>query len=63
MATPSSDPAVDAQSRSSLVIAICISFVVLSFLIVALRLYVRVVLLKALGPDDWTICVAQVHFS
>ncbi|KAH8734319.1 hypothetical protein BGZ61DRAFT_527676 [Ilyonectria robusta] len=60
MATPGSDPAVDAQSRSSLVIAICISFAILSFFIVALRLYVRVVLLKALGPDDWTICVAQV---
>jgi len=54
------DPAINAQSESSTVVAICVSFSVASVFFLALRLYTRLGILRRTGPDDITIVVAEV---
>lgn len=55
------DAAVDAQSKRPKIIAISIIFPVLSILVVSLRLYTRLFMLRRTGPDDWVIVVALVR--
>ncbi|GJC79799.1 hypothetical protein ColLi_02637 [Colletotrichum liriopes] len=49
------------ESNGPLVSGIAIGFVVASAAVLSLRLYTRVVLLKTVGKDDWTISLAMVY--
>jgi hypothetical protein len=54
------DPVVNAESQAPTVIAICITFALLSAVAIALRLYTRISILGQAGADDVTIVVAEV---
>ncbi|KAH6985168.1 hypothetical protein EDB80DRAFT_733386 [Ilyonectria destructans] len=60
MANPTTNPIVDVESRSTLVISISIACLSVSTLVVFLRLYTRVLILKAPGLDDLTILIVQL---
>ena len=63
MACQSSPPPDGNQNRTGELIGVCIGFLVVSFIIVTLRLYTRLVLIKSAGAtgwDDWTIALALV---
>ncbi|KAH7146074.1 hypothetical protein EDB81DRAFT_650699 [Dactylonectria macrodidyma] len=51
-----------AGSRSTLVLSVCITCVTVSTLVVSLRLYTRLVLLKTPGLDDLTIVIVQALY-
>lgn len=48
-------PAIEAQSHYPTIVAVSITLTVLMSTIVMLRFYVRGIMLKSLGPDDWMI--------
>jgi hypothetical protein len=54
------DPVINAETRSPVVIAIAVSFSAVSLLVVILRLYTRICLLNFAGSDDVTIVIAEV---
>jgi hypothetical protein len=45
----------DAETNALTILGVGVALTSLSLCFVLLRLYVRVVLVKAMGPDDWTI--------
>ncbi|GKT60007.1 integral membrane protein [Colletotrichum tofieldiae] len=49
------------ESNGPLVSGIAMGFVVASAAVLSLRLYTRLVLLKTVGKDDWTISLAMVY--
>jgi hypothetical protein len=49
-----------AESRGSEVEAVAIGFLVLTWVFVLLRCYVRVFMTKGFGPDDWLAFASQV---
>lgn len=49
------------ENRSGQVLAVAILFFILSWLAVALRVYVRAGMLKAFGLDDWLMLLTQVR--
>ncbi len=53
--------AIDAESKQGSIIAISVIFASLSALVVSLRLYTRLSILRTAGPDDWTILAALVR--
>lgn len=55
-------PEVDAQSNYPLILGVSIPLVLLMTIVVGLRLYVRVSILRRPGPDDWCIVAAAVSF-
>ncbi|KAH6985164.1 hypothetical protein EDB80DRAFT_624712 [Ilyonectria destructans] len=61
MTNPTMNP-VDVRSRSTLVISISIACVSVSTLVVFLRLYTRLVILKTPGLDDLTILIVQALY-
>ena len=54
-------PDVDAVSRYPTVMAVSLAFTVIMITVVAVRGYVRKVMVNALGPDDWTIFFSAVR--
>jgi len=54
------DPVVSAESQSGMVIAIAVSFTAAALLVMCLRLYTRLFLLKTAGPDDYSMVFAQI---
>ncbi|KAL0941958.1 uncharacterized protein CTRU02_204721 [Colletotrichum truncatum] len=58
MATPA--PVIRTESNGHFVSGIAIGFVVASAIVMLLRLYTRLVLLKIAGNDDWTILLAML---
>jgi len=58
------DPVINAETRSPIVYTVCITFGLISLAAVILRLYTRIVLLrcKRLGADDVAIIIAEVTF-
>jgi len=54
------DPVINAESRQSTLIAVLIAFPIVSVVAISLRLYTRVYMLRYAGPDDISICVAEV---
>lgn len=50
-------------SRGPAVLSVTISFLILTWVFVLTRLYVRLSMTKAAGHDDWLLVVAQVYFS
>ena len=61
MTCPKSPPPDGNQNRTGELIGICIGFLVVSFIVVTLRLYTRLILIKSARWDDWTIFVALVR--
>jgi hypothetical protein len=53
-------PEVDAASDYPTIISVCICMTIFMMAVVSLRIYVRVILLKLMGIDDWTIIFAAV---
>ena len=45
---------IDPDSRQGAVFGVCISFIAVTTIVMALRLYVRLVMIKAVGTDDGT---------
>lgn len=60
MASTIDSQGIDSQSRAREIIAIVSFMTILSSMIVALRLFTRLKILKACGLDDWLIVAAQV---
>lgn len=58
--TTTTDPVINAQTQEPSILAICISFSIISFVAVALRLYTRIRIVRRPGPDDVTIVFAEV---
>lgn len=59
-------PAIDAKSQWPTILAVCIILTTIMVTTVGLRGYVRVVLLKTVGGDDWVIlfsCLCSVVYS
>lgn len=50
----------DDDNRSSGVFGVAVSFLVLTWIVVPLRIYVRAVITKSFGLDDWLLVVTQV---
>jgi len=57
------DAIVNAESQFGAVIAICVSFSVVSVVFLGLRLYTRLHLLHYAGTDDFTIVIAEVEYG
>lgn len=53
-------PEVDATSNYPTIIAVCVSITVLMMLTVSTRIYVRAVMIKMMGMDDWIILFSAV---
>ena len=53
-------PEVNAISRYPTILAVCISLTAVMTAIIAVRGYVRAVMLKSIGADDWTILFSGV---
>ncbi len=53
-------PAVTAQSQYPTILGVCIALTTLMTIVIGLRAYVRVVLLKSVGADDWTILFSAI---
>lgn len=51
------------QDRSQEVLAVGLSFAILTWLSVAIRVYVRAAMQKAFGLDDWLIVLTLVRRS
>ena len=60
MSCQSSPPPDGNQNRTGELIGVCIGFLVVSFIIVILRLYTRLVLIKSARWDDLIIVLALV---
>jgi len=58
----SPSPQQDAESKQATVIAVAVVFAALASIVVSLRLYTRLCILRAAGADDWTILAANVRF-
>ena len=56
-------PAVDAVSQYPTIIAVCVSMTVFMMFIVSLRVYVRAVMIKMMGMDDWIVVLSAVCLS
>jgi len=54
---------VDPETRGPMLVVVPVVLVIISFLIVALRLYTRVVLIKSVGADDWLIGASTVSLN
>lgn len=54
------DDGLRTESRTTLIVSLAVIFVVFSSISVLLRVYTRTRILRILGPDDVTICIAQV---
>jgi hypothetical protein len=59
---PPSDPARANESNLAQILAVQTIVVFLALLCVVLRLYVRIKMIKSVGPDDWTVTLAAVSF-
>ena len=57
------DPAWAAEDNRPNLFAIMGTFIALSALMVILRIYVRVRIIKMFGPDDWVMVAALVRNS
>lgn len=55
--------AVDAESNYPTILGVSITLVVLMFIVVCLRFYVRGLMLKFVGPDDWVIAAGAVSHT
>lgn len=53
-------PEVDAASNYPTIIAVCVSITVLMMVTVSTRIYVRAVMIKMMGMDDWIILFSAV---
>ncbi|OTB01368.1 hypothetical protein M426DRAFT_14531 [Hypoxylon sp. CI-4A] len=51
------------DDRSSGVFAVALTFLILTWILVPLRVYVRTVMTKSFGMDDWLMVVTQVFFT
>ena len=56
-------PEVNAISRYPTILAVCISLTAVMTAIIAVRGYVRAVMLKSIGADDWTILFSGVSLD
>lgn len=59
---PGEYPHLDVQTQVPIIIGVSATFMVISTIVVALRLYTRYGLIKVAGDDDITIGIAQVSF-
>lgn len=57
------DPALAKESHLAQILAVQTVVVFLAVLCVALRLYVRIKMIKTVGMDDWTVAAAAVGSS
>lgn len=60
MAVLGENPALDAETRVPILLGVSIAFIIASTVVVALRLFTRQYIVHGLGPDDYTIVLAQV---
>ncbi len=60
MITSSPTPLDGNQNRTGEILGVSIGFLVISFIVVVLRLYTRLFLIKSARWDDWTILLALV---
>lgn len=51
----------DQGSRLRVMLGVGIAFLILSWTVVALRVYVRTILIKAFQTDDWTMLISLVR--
>ena len=54
---------VDPETRGPMLVVVPVVLAIISFLIVVLRLYIRFVLIKSVGPDDWLIGASTVSLK
>ena len=45
------------------VLAVAVTFAILTWVTIALRVWVRTSIIKARGRDDWTMMITQLFFS
>ncbi|KAH8664011.1 hypothetical protein BX600DRAFT_436586 [Xylariales sp. PMI_506] len=57
------DPTVSTESNGIALVVTAITFLILSWISVALRTYVRAIMLKGFKADDWLMLVSQVNFT
>ncbi|KAI9824684.1 MAG: hypothetical protein M1826_007262 [Phylliscum demangeonii] len=53
-------PAVEAQSQYPTIIAVCVALTTVMSVVIGLRLYVRAIMIRSVGADDYTILFAAV---
>ena len=53
-------PEIDARSQWPTILAVCLCLTILMTVTVGLRGYVRVIMLKTVGNDDWVILASAV---
>lgn len=58
--TDSSSASVSTESRAEVVYIVTAIITLSSLIVFALRLFIRCVLLKTAGPDDWTMLIAEM---
>jgi hypothetical protein len=57
-------PAVNAQSDYPVILGVCISLTLFMMSVVCLRFYIRGVMIRSIGWDDWVVLATAVsHFS
>jgi len=56
-------PEVDAASDYPTIIAVCVSVTLFMMFIVGLRIYVRAIMIKMMGIDDWIVIFSAVCLS
>jgi hypothetical protein len=55
-------PAVNAQSQYPTILGVCISLTLFMVSVVCLRFYVRGVMIRSIGWDDWVVLASAVGF-
>ncbi len=58
---PGENPALDAQTQWPLLVGVAVAFVVGAAIVVSLRIFTRVVVVKGLGSDDIVMVFALVR--
>lgn len=56
-------PEIDARSQWPTILAVCLTLTIIMTATAGLRGYIRVVMLKTVGLDDWVIFLSAVSFT
>lgn len=55
-----SDRDLESETQAPTLVGIALGFIIATTVVLALRMYTRLFMLRMAGPDDWSILVAMV---
>jgi hypothetical protein len=56
-----SEAELEKQTQAPTLVAIALGFISATAVVISLRMYTRIFMLRMAGPDDWSILVAMVR--